>query len=93
MLYKKTSGGWNYSNPIPLSLEFHNIYIQKIIPLHKKGPKDEINNYRPVANLNCMTKIYEKLVLQRIMEIEEETKTDLTGKNQHEFKRGRSTKT
>ena len=38
--------------------------MAKFIPLHKKGLKDEINNYRPVANLNSVTKIYEKLILQ-----------------------------
>ena len=46
-----------------------------------------------MANLNSASKIFEKLILQRITEIEQEMKVDLTGKNQHGFKRGKSTKT
>ena len=38
-------------------------------------------------------RVNEKLILQRIMSIEEEMKVDLTGVNQHGFKRKRSTKT
>ena len=57
--------------------------MSKIVPVHKKGDKNEIENYRPVANLNSASKIYEKLILQRIMSIEEEMKVDLTGMNQH----------
>ena len=40
-----------------------------------------------------MSKVFEKLILQRIQEIEGDSKVDLTGENQHGFKRKRSTKT
>ena len=33
----------------------------RIIPLHKKGPKSDINNYRPISLLNIFSKIFEKL--------------------------------
>ena len=45
----------------PMSVLFHKIYekkeipeqwkVSKIIPLHKKGKKEELENYRPFANL------------------------------------------
>jgi hypothetical protein len=63
----------------------------KIIPLHKRGKKDVVENYRPISNLNSITKIFEMLVKNRIKEIEESEGIDLTGNNQHGFKPGRST--
>ena len=60
----------------PMTTLFNKIYLQKklpeqwlmsvIIPVHKKGKKDEITNYRPVANLCSGSKIFEKLILNRI---------------------------
>ena len=44
--------------------------ISKIIPVHKKGNKQMIENYRPVANLCSVSKIFEKLILKRISELE-----------------------
>ena len=44
--------------------------ISKIIPIHKKGERNLIENYRPVANLCCVSKIFEKLILKRINELE-----------------------
>ena len=64
----------------------------RIIPLHKKGSKSEVSNYRPISNLCSVTKIFEKLMLQRLSELEERM-GDLTGTNQHGFKPGRSTVT
>ena len=40
-----------------------------------------------------MSKIFEKLIMKRINEIEDTNKVDLTGSNQHGFKRNRSTNT
>ena len=81
----------------PLSHLFYRIYqekcvpeqwlVSKIIPIHKKGDKSKVENYRPIANLCCTSKIFEKLILKRIGEIEKEKKTDLTGKPQHGFKK------
>ena len=33
-----------------------------IVPVHKKGNKDLINNYRPVSLLPIFSKIYEKCI-------------------------------
>ena len=77
----------------PMSTLFEKIYNQKkipeqwlmsiVTPVFKKGKKDEISNYRPVANLCSSSKIFERLILNRINEIESEEEVDLTGIDQH----------
>ena len=67
--------------------------ISKIIPIFKKGSKNNVENYRPIANLCSMTKVYEQLIIDRLREIEITQKCDLTGKPQHGFKQKRSTAT
>ena len=37
------------------------------------------------GRINSISKVFEKLILHRIMEIEDESKVDLTGKNQNGF--------
>ena len=44
--------------------------MSRIIPLHKKGPKAKIENYCPISNLCTMSKVFEKLILQRILEMQ-----------------------
>ncbi len=34
----------------------------KVTPLHKKGAKDEVDNYRPISVLSCISKIIERHV-------------------------------
>ena len=67
--------------------------VSKIIPTHKKGSKNIIENYRPIANLCSGSKIFEKLILKQIHYLESTNKLDLTGKHQHGFKRNKSTAT
>jgi hypothetical protein len=68
--------------------------VSKTIPIFKnKGQKKDIENYRPIANLCSSSKIFEKLILTRILQIGSEKQVDFTGKNQHGFKRKRSTST
>ena len=67
--------------------------ISKIIPIYKKGNNTNISNYRPIANLCSTTKVFEKLILMRIRQLEKECKCDITGSEQHGFKTGRSTTT
>ena len=45
----------------------------------QKGDKNNMKNYRPIANLCSMSKIFEKLIMQRIIEIEDLNQVDLTG--------------
>jgi hypothetical protein len=73
------------------------IYDQNVIPeqwktsrilkLHKKGKKNLVENFRPISNLCAGSKVFERLVLMRILEIEEQSGTSLTGNNQHGFKK------
>ena len=67
--------------------------VSKVVPIFKKGNKDEIENYRPIANLCSTSKILEKLILKQIHYLESTNKLDLTGKNQHGFKKNKSTAT
>ena len=87
----------------PLSSLFQKIYeeknipeqwkISKVTPLLKKGNRHEITNYRPISNLCSTSKIFEKLILKRLEEIARENNIDLTGMEQHGFKKDRSTTT
>ena len=61
--------------------------VARTIPIHKKGPKKDIENYRPIANLCSASKIFEKLILRRINEIAEENKVDITNTRQHGYKK------
>ena len=67
--------------------------VSKIIPIHKKGPKCNVENYRPIANLCSTSKIFERLILNKLKSIEFLNNTDLTGKQQHGFKKGKNTST
>ena len=67
--------------------------ISKIIPIHKKGPKNKIENYRPIANLCSTSKLFERLILKQIQKAELLSNVDLSGKQQHGFKKSKSTST
>jgi hypothetical protein len=68
--------------------------VSKTIPVFKnKGNPKDIKNYRPIANLCSTSKIFEKLILKRIVKLQDINGTDLTGANQHGLKKGRSTST
>ena len=40
--------------------------IAKVIPIHKKGSKVEVSNYRPISLLSNISKIFEKLMHSRL---------------------------
>ena len=40
--------------------------IAKVIPSHKKGPTNDVNNYRPISLLSVFSKIMEKLMASRL---------------------------
>ena len=40
--------------------------ICKVVPIHKGGSKDELNNYRPISLLSIFDKIIEKLMHKRL---------------------------
>jgi potassium voltage-gated channel Eag-related subfamily H protein 8 len=40
--------------------------IAKIIPVHKKGPQNDFNNYRPISLLPAYSKLLEKIVCKQL---------------------------
>ena len=56
------------------------------VPVHKKGEKDHVENYRPISLLCIFSKVLERCVLNRIKERLEELIVDC----QHGFRCGRS---
>jgi len=55
-------------------------------PLHKSGPKTDKSNYRPISNLCSLGKLYERVILEELIKIND-------GTHQHGFKPGCSTTT
>lgn len=43
-----------------------NLKVAKVIPLYKAGPKDQLENYRPISILPALNTIFEKLLYRRI---------------------------
>ena len=62
-------------------------------PDKQKGSKNNITNYRPISNLCSTSKIFEKLILKQTREIELECGAAITSKEQHGFKKSKSTET
>ena len=46
----------------------------QVIPLYKKGPKTDINNYRPISLLNVFSKIFEKAMKLKLISFIESNK-------------------
>jgi hypothetical protein len=61
----------------------------RIVPLHKQGPKDNCDNYRPIALLSTISKILEKFVATRLVNHMELNK--LMSPNQFGFLRNKNT--
>ena len=51
-----------------LSLESHIVPLEwknaNVIPIHKKGPKNLVQNYRPVSFLSILSKCFEKIIFK-----------------------------
>ena len=80
-------------SPPPIKSPNKKPLISKVCPIFKKGAKNEISNYCPISNLCSTSKVFEKLILERIKQIEKENGVDLTGVQQHGFKAQKSTAT
>lgn len=46
----------------------HTLKIAKVLPLFKKGKKEDLNNYRPISILPTISKIVEKVIEKQIRE-------------------------
>lgn len=62
-----------------------------VIPLHKKGSKTQVENYRQISLLNSLSKVMEKIVSNSILSHLEIN--HLLCDNQHGFRPGRSVET
>lgn len=60
-----------------------------ITPIHKSGPTDQLNNFRPISVLPLFSKIFEKCYAERLMNFL--TKHNLITKSQFGFLGGKST--
>ena len=61
----------------------------KITPIHKKGNKELLENYRPVSVLPIFGKIFEKIIYNRLYNFF--TKENVLNDNQFGFRKGHST--
>ena len=65
--------------------------IASVIPIHKSGDIDDINNYRPISIIPVIGKVFERLLSDQLVNFLE-TK-NLFSPNQHGFRAGKSTGT
>ena len=63
--------------------------IAKVVPIFKKGDKNEINNYRPISLLSTFSKILEKLICKRMRKFLD--KHSIISSNQYGFRSSFST--
>ena len=63
--------------------------IAKIIPIHKKGSKNDVNNYRPISLLSIFSKIMEEVMITRLNSFL--TENEIICPNQFGFRPGFST--
>lgn len=59
-----------------------------IVPIHKKGDKDLVSNYRPISILPSLSKLLEKILNTRLIGFLENN--NLLSENQFGFRKGRS---
>lgn len=62
--------------------------ISKVVPVYKKGCTKDMTNYRPISILSNVSKIYEKIVYNRLIEFLEVN--NLINKVQHGFRPNKS---
>ena len=61
----------------------------KILPIHKKGPVNEVSNYRPISILPGFSKVIEKLINSQLLNHLETN--NLLSPQQYGFRKSRST--
>ena len=63
--------------------------LARITPVHKKGDETDPNNYRPIASLPFLSKVYERLMANRLISFIEKFK--IIDVSQFGFQRNKST--
>ena len=69
---------------VPLQMK-----IAKIIPIFKSGPKNSLNNYRPISLLPAFSKLLEKIVAQQLVKFLD--KYNILYEHQYGFRKKHST--
>ena len=77
-------------NMFLLTGEYHDLLkLVKVIPIHKGGSTQDVNNYRPISLLSIFDKIIEKLMHKRLYSFLE--KNNILFCNQFGFRKNNST--
>lgn len=63
--------------------------IARVCPIYKKGDVDDVSNYRPISILPALSKIFELIMKNRLVEFLE--KHSIIHDSQHGFRQNRST--
>ena len=63
--------------------------VGRITPIHKKGCKFLVNNYRPVCNLSPFSKIFERIIYNRMIDFIE--RFNILSQTQNGFRKGMGT--
>ena len=64
---------------------------QQIIPLHKKGPKTNPENFRPISLTSNIIKLFERILRKKLVQYFESNQ--LINPNQHGFRKGHNCST
>ena len=57
---------WRFSQAIRNECVPHNWKIARVIPLHKKRPRNLLNNYRPISIHPIVRKVFEKVLYEQL---------------------------
>ena len=68
----------------PIRLE-----ISKVTPIYKKGPKHDMNNYRPISVISTIAKVMEKIAHNQLYSYLQNE--NILSPSQHGFRQGHST--
>ena len=63
--------------------------IAKVRPIHKSGRKDTVNNYRPISLLPCISKLFERVIANRMVNYLDNF--DILNQSQFGFRKKHST--
>ena len=64
----------------------HRLKVARVVPIYKAGSKKNVNNYRPISVLPSLSKLFEKLLLSRLLSF-----LDKHYSNQYGFRKKHST--
>jgi len=81
---------WLFNNVIESGKIPNAWKVSRIVPIHKKGDKKIVCNYRPISNISGLSKIFERCIIEKLRKIDPDV---LFGPNQHAYKPGSSTTT